>query len=442
MVHAADVPRGETSPTPSREQPRAIRVAYVVSHPIQYQAELLRSVAADPAIDLTVLFCSDFSVRAYRDEGFGIAVEWDVPLTDGYRHIVLPRWRDNSSPRPLAPISRGFFRILHRGIDGQPFDALWLHGYNSVNALHAMLAARLLGLPVLLRAEPWLSDRQRSAPKLWLKRGFFHLLQTFVSAVLPIGSRNRDYCAHYFGTSFPSFLVPYAVDNDFFARGSQAASATRDALQRELALESGRPVILFASKLQHRKHCDHLLQAFLQLPDSPSAPYLLIVGDGEEIPALRQEVQQSGTLRVRFAGFRKQRELPRFFDLITVFVLPSQHEAWGLIVNEAMASGLPVIVSDDVGCAADLVCQGENGFVYPFGDVEALSNALHAVLQRGVAEQMGLASRQRIAHWGYREDLDGLKAAFTYCTRLPLHPATASEQTAATEEADRATAAL
>ncbi len=218
MRLAGDVkPEGTAAPAVYRST-RPVRLAYVVSHPIQYQAELLRRIAADPAIDLTVLFCSDFSTRAYRDAGFGVAVEWDVPLTDGYRHIVLPRWRDNSSPQPLAPISRGFFRALRNGIDGEPFDALWLHGYSSVNAVHAMLAARLLGLPVLLRAEPWLSDRHRSALKLLVKRSAFRVLQSFVTAVLPIGSRNRDYWAHYFGQSFPSFLMPYAVDNDFFAQ--------------------------------------------------------------------------------------------------------------------------------------------------------------------------------------------------------------------------------
>ncbi len=187
-----------------------------------------------------------------------------------------------------------------------------------------------------------------------------------------------------------------------------------------------RPVILFASKLQTRKHCDHLLEAFLQLRPSATPPQLVIVGDGEEMESLRRRVLDSGSTDVRFAGFRNQGELPRFFDLASVFVLPSQHEAWGLIVNEAMAAGLPVIVSDDMGCAVDLVRNGENGFVYPFGDIPALSNALHAVLQPGAAERMGRASAERIAHWSYREDLDGVKAALHFCTRLPLRTATAT----------------
>lgn len=398
---------------------RRVRLAYVVSHPIQYQAELLRRIAADPDINLTVLFCSDFSVRAYRDEGFGVAVTWDVPLTEGYRHIFLPRWRDNSSPRPLAPITRGFLRALRGGIDGEPFDALWVHGYSSANALHAILAARLLGLPVLLRAESWLHDRDRSGLKLRLKHMFFDALRSNIAAVLPIGTRNAEYWAHYFGIGFPAFLMPYAVDNAFFLRGAQAAAAHRADLQRELNLDSSRPVILFASKLQTRKHCDHLLDAFLQLDLSP-APTLVIVGDGEEMANLQRRVTASGSPHVRFAGFRNQRELPRFFDLSTVFVLPSRHEAWGLIVNEAMAAGLPVIVSDNMGCASDLVRDGDNGFVYPFGDIAALRQALIAVLQPGRAHAMAQRSLERIAQWSYAEDIAGLKAALRHTTRLRL----------------------
>ncbi len=419
MAHRQQARSQPQSPTVKR----AIRLAYIVSHPIQYQAELLRCIAADPSVDLTVFFCSDFSLRAYRDAGFGVALAWDVPLTDGYRHVVLHRWRDTSNPGPFAPVSRGILRALRRGVHGKTFDAVWIHGYSSINAIHGIAAARLLGLPVLLRAEPWLSDRHRSPLKLHLKRLFFLALRPNIAAVLPIGTRNAEYWHSYFGARFPSFAMPYAVHNLFFKQGRSAAAATRAGLQRTLDLDPQRPVILFAGKLQARKHCDHLLEAFLQLEGSPQ-PYLVIVGDGEEAASLKRHVAASGSTDIRFAGFRNQQELPGFFDLSAVFVLPSQHEAWGLIVNEAMAAGLPVIVSDDVGCATDLVHDGNNGVVYPFGDIAALRNALLHMLQPGVAEAMGRCSEEYIARWSYAEDVAGLKAALQYTTRLPLAGAT------------------
>ena len=115
-----------------------VRLAYLVSHPIQYQAPLLRRIALEPDIDLTVLFGSDFSVRGYKDQGFGVEVQWDVPLLEGYRSEFLPRLRDTGTVSPLSPISRGISRRL-RTPDGTPaFEALWVHGYASANSLHGI----------------------------------------------------------------------------------------------------------------------------------------------------------------------------------------------------------------------------------------------------------------------------------------------------------------
>jgi glycosyltransferase involved in cell wall biosynthesis len=402
---------------------RKIRLAYVVSHPIQYQADLLRTIAADPGIDLCVFFCSDFSAGSYKDQGFGVSVVWDVPLLSGYRYVVLPRWFETHSPSVFQPISRGFYRHLRRGLDGEPFDAVWVHGYSTVNALHAMLAAKALGLPVITRVESWLGDRNRSGARLAMKQAFFRVLRGLTDAVLAVGTHNAEYWKHYMGEHFPIFLMPYAVNNSYFSDRTANASAGRVELQRELGLDAERPVLLFASKLQERKHCDHLLEAYVQLRHETSlAPQLVIVGDGEMRSSLETRARESGVDSIVFAGFRNQGELPRFFDLSTVFILPSGSEPWGLIVNEAMASGLPVIVTDEVGSAIDLVRQGENGYVYPMGNIAALKDAIAATLAPGVAASMGLRSRERMSTWSYREDVEGLRAAVASVTRKQLVP--------------------
>lgn len=395
-----------------------VRLAYVVSHPIQYQAELLRRIAAEPGIDLRVLYCSDFSLRSYKDAGFGVSVEWDIPLTEGYASTILPRWRDTSKPSPTRPISRGFLREFLKGVDGKPFDALWVHGYSTVNAMHAMFAAKALGMPVLLRTDSWLGERPRTANKLRMKRLFFDALKTLVHGILAVGQRNALYWEHYFGKDFPIFLMPYAVDNAYFARKTAEATPTRAQLQAELGLDPTRPVILYASKLIIRKNADQLLEAFLQLLSSSSVkPYLLFVGDGELRESLEKRVAEADAQDdVIFTGFRNQSELPRFFDLSSVFVLPARHEAYGLIVNEAMAAGLPVVVSTDIGCADDLVRNGENGYVYPVGDVDALRDALAKTMLPGERERMGQRSREIIAGWGYDEDIVALKQALRTLT--------------------------
>ena len=394
---------------------RRVRLAYLVSHPIQYQAPLLRRIAQEPDIDLTVFFGSDFSVRGYRDEGFGVGVKWDVPLLDGYKHEFLPRLRDGQDVGVMTPLNRGIVsRLRGRGGD-LPFDALWVHGYASANSMHGMIAAKALGIPVLLRAESWLHDRGRSGVMLTLKNLFFAGLKLMVDGVLPIGTLNAEYWRHYFGDDVPQFLMPYAVDNGYFAQRAREAQAGRKSLRAELGIDPARPVILFASKLQARKHCDHLIEAYARLSHAPGTepePYLVIVGDGEERAALERQAAATGFSSIRFCGFRNQSELPRFFDLATVLVLPSRHEPWGLIVNEGMNAARPAIVSDDVGSGPDLIENGVNGCIYPVGDVDALTNALQRVLDvPGAAAAMGQRAFERIQSWGFEEDVKGLRRA-------------------------------
>jgi glycosyltransferase involved in cell wall biosynthesis len=400
---------------------KKVRLAYLVSHPIQYQAPLLRRIAQEPDIDLTVFFGSDFSLRSYQDEGFGVDVKWDVPLLDGYRHKFLPVIRDDGTQTVTTPLNYGIFSEL-RGRDGEPgFDLLWTHGYNMVNALHGMVAAKALGVPVLVRADMWLRDRPRSGPRLLLKTLFFQFLKHLVDGVLPAGTLNAEYWRHYLGDDVPFFPMPYAVDNDYFQRRSLEAAVTRDELRRELGLEAGRPVILFASKLQERKHCSDLMDAYMRLINDETGrpqPYLLIVGDGEERAALEEKARSSGLTGVRFCGFRNQSELPRFFDLASVFVLPARHEPWGLVVNEVMNAGRAVILSDDIGCQPDLVTDGVEGYVFPVRDVQALTEALRRVLATPEgAAQMGQRALDRINTWSFEEDIQALRQAIAQLTR-------------------------
>jgi glycosyltransferase involved in cell wall biosynthesis len=398
-----------------------VRVAYLVSHPIQYQAPLLRRIAQEADIELTVFFGSNFSVREYADKGFGVDVKWDVPLLDGYRHEFLPVIWDKRLTGPTSQLNRGIFSRLRGSKTVAGFDVLWVHGYSTLNALQGMVAAKLLGVPVLLRAESRLSAAGTSGWKAGAKKLFFGVLEQFVDGVLVIGSLNAAYWRHCMGEDFPQFRMPYAVDNRYFQKRCAETVAERDELMKELNLEASRPVILFASKLQKRKRCEDLLEAYLSLSAGNGTepfPYLVIVGDGEERAALERRAKQSECDSIRFCGFRNQSELPRFFDIATVFVLPSRDEPWGLIVNEVMNSGRAVIVSDEVGCQPDLIEDGVEGCVFPAGDVSALTDALRRVLATPeTAVAMGQHGLAKIRTWDFEEDVRGLRRAIAQVTR-------------------------
>ncbi|MGC1783731.1 MAG: glycosyltransferase family 4 protein [Acidobacteriaceae bacterium] len=394
-----------------------LRVAYLLSHPIQYQSPLLRRLAQQPEFELTVLYTSDFSLRSYRDPGFGVAVEWDVPLLGGYRHEVLPRLLDGSQISFFRPLNRGIFDRLRRG----RFDVLWIHGYATLNSWIAMAAAKALGIPVLMRTDSTLIDHPRGPAKLALKRMFFAGMRRFIHGVLSVGQRNTEYWQHHFGAEIPVFPVPYAVDNAFFQQRCEAAAVMREELRRELNLEPNRPIILFASKLLARKRCIDLVDAYLQLRQPTNslnpAPYLIIVGDGEERPRiearLRDAAPGAGAEDVRLLGFRNQSELPRYYDLCDVFVLPSIHEPWGLVINEVMNAGRAVVVSDQVGCQPDLVADGGNGRVFPAQDVAALAEVLRWLLADPVAcHRMGKRGFEHIQSFGFNANVQGLMQAF------------------------------
>ncbi len=396
-----------------------VRLAYLVSHPIQYQAPLLRRIAREPGLDLTVFFGSDFSARGYQDPGFGVEVAWDTSLLEGYRSRILPAVRDNGTVSATTPLSRAILPALVDRTGNPAFDALWVHGYASLNALRGIAAAHSLGIPVLLRAESWLGDRPRSPLKLAAKQAFFRCLRPQIAATLPIGSRNAAYWRESLGHDIPQFPVPYAVDNLFFARKAAEAQSHLPDLRTELQLDAHRPVILFVSKLQTRKHADHLLHALRLLQTQTHLrPYLLLIGDGEErsnLEDLTRSLDLTGA--VRFLGFRNQSQLPAFFALGDVFVLPSRHEPWGLIVNEAMAAGCPVIASSDVGAATDLITDDVTGFTYPVGDIPALTLALHRTLaDPKTAPRLGQAGAARIATWDFEADVHGLRQALSFAT--------------------------
>jgi glycosyltransferase involved in cell wall biosynthesis len=406
----------ETLPAPSIRA-RTIRLAYFVSHPIQYQAPLLRRIAQEPDIDLTVFFSSDVSVRGYKDSGFGVHVQWDVPLLDGYKYEFLPRIWDGDRPGFAKPLNWGIYDRLHHG----RFDAAWVFGYYTLASLNAILAARLLRIPVILRAESNLQDHVRSRSIQAVKHALFAFLRASVACVVPIGTKNRIYWEHYFGEEFPSFTMPYAVDNDFFQSRAREASQERESFRRELGLEPGRPVILYASKLQTRKRCIDLVDAYIRLAPAAGvdpAAYLLIVGDGEERANLEARVRESGLNSIHFLGFRNQTELPRFYDLCDAFVLPSYNETWGLVVNEVMNAGRPVIVTDHVGCQPDLVHDGVNGFVYPAFNVDALSQRLRRLIEDpALRAAMGENSLRIVSQHGFDQDVEGLRRALAVAVK-------------------------
>lgn len=392
---------------------RQYRIACLLSHPTQYHAPLFRRLAADPALDFEALFLSRLSLNEYYDRGFGVRVKWDVPLLDGYRHRFLPALGSADRLSFWRPLTFGLRRALASG----RYDAVWAHGYAHQGILRTIAAARSMGIRLLLSGDSQLGSGAGAA-KLAAKRVVLRRLFARIDGFLAVGTLNRRYYEHYGVPGDRIFTTPYAVDNAFFQSAAIEAASRREEFRRSLDLEPGRPIILYAAKLRPHKRPDDLLEAFARMPSGgarePHA-YLLFVGDGEMRPALEARAAALGLNAVKFLGFRNQTELPPLYDLCDVFVLPSMRDAWGMVINEAMNAARPVIASDKVGAAADLIGDGVNGFIFPAGDVEALRDRLARVLGDPARRAaMGAASLARINQWDYESDRRGLLDALAH----------------------------
>jgi glycosyltransferase involved in cell wall biosynthesis len=172
------------------------------------------------------------------------------------------------------------------------------------------------------------------------------------------------------------------------------------------------PAILYAAKFDPRKHPNDLVTAFHKLQSEGVDAQLVMVGSGALEPVLRAMVKELGLRNVSFPGFVNQADLPDVYSACDVFVLPSDNEPWGLAVNEAMCAGLPVVVSEEVGCAEDLVETGVNGATFTAGSVDELTAALRPLLTNpDYRARCGAASLKRMGGWSYAECGIGLRKA-------------------------------
>jgi glycosyltransferase involved in cell wall biosynthesis len=392
--------------------PNAVRLAVFTSHPIQYQAPLFRALAKADGLQPTVFFGSRHGLDVSLDAGFGQAFQWDVPLLDGYQHAFLP----NTAQRPDVSRFNGVRLTRPESVlrEGR-FDVLLLLGWQTLAHIQMLNAAWNAGIPTIVRGESTLQREPAVGMQglmrriLWLpmRQRLYRAAFERVAAFLVIGSRNRDYYRSFGVQDEKLYWAPYGVDNDWFSLPDAERVAARARIRHRLGV--GAATILFASsaKLIPRKRPLDLVDAIAVLRRTGVDARAMFLGDGEERAAIQERAARVGIANATtIVGFVNQRELPEWYAAADCLVLPSDsRETWGLVVNEAMAAGLPVVVSDAAGCSVDLVRDGENGFTYPCGDVEALAERLHRIASMGDRGRGEFGERSREIVKGFGIDV-------------------------------------
>ena len=278
---------------------------------------------------------------------------------------------------------------LHSLFESEPPLGVSIAGYDRPEMRRALSWCRRKGIPAVLMSETKWNDSRRP----WWKRVVLRHLVAQAGAGLVSGTLAADFLERL-GMPADRIFRPYGVvDNDLF----------RAAADKRAGAGAKRYFLVCCRLIEARKNLSTLLAAYADYQRKCPKPWPLVVcGDGEDSLRYRQQVESLGIKKsVRFAGFLQAAELAEVYAGAGALVHPAKREAWGLVVNEAMAAGLPVLVSDVCGCAPDLVVSGDNGFTFDPGDVSGLAELLVRVSEMSEEERAALGKRsmQRIARW-------------------------------------------
>ncbi|HEV2304060.1 MAG TPA: glycosyltransferase family 4 protein [Candidatus Acidoferrales bacterium] len=383
-------------PTSETASEKKTRVLLLCSHPTQYGSPMWRRLSQHPRLEVLVAYCSMQGAEAHMDPDFGVKVAWDVPLLDGYPWIQLK----NVSLRPKVG---GVFGLINPGIwkviRSEHFDAIAIFtGYMCATFWIALAAAKLSGIPVMYGTDATtLRPIDGRGWKTPVKKYLWPRLFQMADMVIAPSSGTASLMRSLNVRKEKITLMPYVVDNDWWVEN--ASRVDRKSVRKAWGIREDARVILFCAKLQPWKRPQDLLRAFSRA-NLPNA-YLVYAGDGSLRGQLEREANKLGVSeRVRFLGFVNQSALPQVYCSSDVMVLPSEYEAFGVVVNEAMLCGCPVIVSDRVGARFDLVQDGVTGYVYPCGDIARLAHCLQQILSNpALLPEQRDAARARITRW-------------------------------------------
>lgn len=379
-----------------------IRLAIVVSHPTQYYSPWFQYLARDKRLTLRVYYLWDFGIRLQQDAKFEHDLQWDIDLLSGYESELVP----NVSKNPGTSSFQGLNNPqLSKRLKNWSPDSVLVFGYGWKSLFE--LPWRFRGCPIILRGDTHnLIQIGKSPIKSALRKFGLTLLFKRYAAFACVGEANRRFYEDYGVPNTKCSIVPHCVDNNRFALQSPLETEN---WRLKTRTTNNTFTVLFAGKFESKKRPDLLVEAFKAA--NLDSSQLIMIGSGQLESQLREQAKPLDE-RVHFCGFINQTQMPVALGAANVLVLPSQGsgETWGLIVNEAMASGTPAIVSDHVGCREDLIIEGKTGWSFEAGNKSGLVKALKLAHDSWRQDQKALSqnARKHIEKFSYGNATDAL----------------------------------
>lgn len=365
------------------------RLAILALHPVQYHAPLYREIAASGAVDLTVLYGARRGNKPPYEE------EWDVPLLDGYRHHFLLNLGRVGWPQPLSRMNPGIVFRLWKG----RYDVLLIQGYTQLTDWLALLSAKMAGTKVIFRGEATTGSHGRLSGHPLKHRAAAAMIR-WADRVLYSCTGNRLWFEEHGAERARMALIPCAVDNAFFEAQRASILANPLSPKRQVGLDDGVLYVASVANMIPRKRLHDLVAAVARLQEGGLPAGLILVGDGPEREGLASLVRKLAVRHAHLVGWTNQRTVCAYNAAADVFVVASDYDPSPKALSEALLFGLPVVCTDAIGTATDLVVDGENGYLFPAGDVEALTHRLALLLHDpDLRAAMGRRSLAIAAEW-------------------------------------------
>jgi glycosyltransferase involved in cell wall biosynthesis len=397
----------------------AHRLAILTTHPIQYHAPWFRALSAHPQLELEVLYCHRATPREQAAAGFGFEFDWDVSLLDGYPH----RFLKNAAAEPTINSFHGLDTPdIKRVVEQEQFDAVLINGWHYKSAWQAMRACWNTGTPVMVRSDSHLRTA-RSNAKQMAKWPLYRWFIPKLDACLPVGQWSRDYFLHYGASPQKIFIIPHVIDDVYFSNESERLRPERDQIRSDWGLSPHQTVFLFAGKFVEKKRPMDFLRGIKRAGERDSKIAGLLVGDGP-LKTQCEEFVTEENLPVHFTGFLNQSEIVKAYVAADALVLPSDGgETWGLVVNEAMACGLPCFISDQVGCGPDMVAGHNNGGIFRLADIEHMTELLSEFARnKGARADLSQKARSKAASSSIGATVEATAAVLEYVSARRRSP--------------------
>ena len=373
------------------------KIAIITTHPIQYQVPLFKELSKNNIIT-HVFYASKHGIKSLKkDKEFNIKFNWDIGsnMLKGYKSFFSNNQKYDITDFRLSFNKLSFF------LKKEKYDALIILGWNNLHYLKAFWYAKKYNIKTILRVETNLKSNIFFL-KRYIKQLILIFFFSYFDYFLSIGKLNKNFYLHHGVNKKKIFDAPYFVDNNFFK------NKKNHILKKKLNL-SEKKIILFVGKLIDRKKPLDFLK-LASLCAKKKNVHFIMIGDGNLKKKCVQFINKKKLKNITIVGFLNQKKLAEYYSIGDLFIMTSDYETWGLTINEAMASNLPVISSDKCGAHIDLIKNYKTGFVYPSGDVLSLYKKLNFILDdRQLLVEMKKNIKNIISKYTVKKTIDSMK---------------------------------